>query len=147
MVDVVKNKPIHHSINRSVCCARETIIPFLVFNFTLFVFSCQTAVAETLRDPTRPPTASSAPRSTTQDKEIEIYTSGPRLQAIMISDKHRSAIISGKSVGIGDKIGNAQVIRINESEVVLKDGDSFKTLKIFTHGSKQIKINNQQVTR
>ncbi len=147
MVDVMKNTSIYHSTNRNVCCAHETIIPFLVFNFMLFIFSCQTAVAETLRDPTRPPTVSSAPHNTTQDKEIEIYTNGPRLQAIIISDKHRSVIISGKSVGIGEKIGNAQVIRINEGEVLLKDGGSFKTLKLFTHASKQVKINNQHATR
>ena len=127
--------------------SHQKMITFIYFFCGLCFFPYQIAVAEVFRDPTRPATVRSTPYNVTQDKEAEIDTSGPRLQAIMISDKHRSAIISGKSVGIGDKIGNAQVIRINESEVVLKDGDSFKTLKIFTHGSKQIKINNQHVTR
>ena len=147
MVDVMKKKSIYSEARRRMRYSHQKMITFIYFFCGLCFFPYQIAVADVFRDPTRPATVRSTPYNVTQDKEAEIDTSGPRLQAIMISDKHRSAIISGHRVSIGEKVGSAQVINIHASEVVLKTGGSFKTLKLFTHTSKHVKINNQHIKR
>ena len=147
MVDAMKIKSIYSDARLRKLYTHRAMIKFIYFACGLCIFPYQIAVAEVLRDPTRPATVRSSPYNVTQEKEAEIDASGPRLQAIMISDKHRSAIISGHRVSIGEKVGSAQVINIHESEVVLQTGRSFKTLKLFTHTSKHVKINNQHVKR
>lgn len=86
------------------------------------------ACAENLPDPTRPPaelvTSPSAPGSAA-------VPSGPVLQSVQISPSSRSAIISGQRVVQGGAYGDARVVKISESEVVLKSGSDYQTLKLF----------------
>ena len=105
----------------------------LSFIFALCLLPCHIATAEVLRDPTRPPTV----RTVSSDKDIEIVQSGPQLQAVIISENRRSAIISNRSVTMGDSIGGAQLIKINESEVVLRSGEKLQTLKLFPRSAKR----------
>ena len=151
MAGVMNKKPIrngtHH--HRNVRRTHSTLLILSVV-FMLSIIPYHASADEMLRDPTRPPDALSSPRQIIQDKEdkqMEVVISSPRLQAVMISGNHRSAIISGRSVTVGEKIGHAQIIRINESEVVLKSGGESRTLRLFTHPSKQIKANNQHTAR
>ncbi len=115
----------------------------LSFSFALCLLPCHMAMAEVLRDPTRPPNM----QSITPDKEIEMARSGPQLQAVIISENRRSAIISNRSFKMGDNIGGAQLIRINESEVVLRTGGRLKILKLFPSSSKRTIASDQQATR
>lgn len=85
-----------------------------------------TGHAETLPDPTRPPDLLGAGRN-----DDAAAASGPVLQSVLIAPGRREAIISGKTVRPGDKFGDARVVRIVESEVVLRNGKSLLTLKIF----------------
>lgn len=110
--------------------------------FTLCLLSPM-AMAEILRDPTRPPNM----RSIAPDKEIDIVRSGPQLQAVIISENRRSAIISNRSVNMGDSIGGAQLIIINESEVILRTGNRLQTLKLFPASSKRTIASDRQETR
>lgn len=82
--------------------------------------------AETLPDPTRPVDSGVAQASASgADGE-------PVLQMIRISKNHKpSAIIDGQSVQPGDSFGGARVVKISETQVVLKSGDVYKTLKLF----------------
>jgi MSHA biogenesis protein MshK len=84
------------------------------------------ALAEPLPDPTRPPPgwAESAP-------DMAATVSGPILQSVQISAAGRTAIINGQLVRVGQKIGDARVIRISEDEVVLKGGTGMETLSLF----------------
>lgn len=82
--------------------------------------------AESLRDPTRPPA------------ELEVVAAGgaemakgPILQSVLISAGRKSAIIGGQVVGLGEKYGEARVVKITESEVVLKTGTVTETLRLF----------------
>lgn len=87
---------------------------------------CAVASAnEVLHDPTRPPTFVFTPQ------EREIVNVGPVLQSIAFASGRRTAVISGQTVKTGSKIGEAKVVRINETEVVLKTGNSLQTLKLF----------------
>lgn len=89
------------------------------------------AVAEVFSDPTRPPAAfiqAAAPASTAA---TGTPAAGPVLQSVMISPQRSVATINGQAVVVGDKVGDATVARIGETEVVLRSGKSLQTLKLF----------------
>lgn len=83
--------------------------------------------AESLPDPTRPPAELGAVAA----EGAEMGVKGPRLQSVLISAGRKSAIIGGQVVGLGEKYGEARVIKITESEVVLKTGNVKETLRLF----------------
>lgn len=111
--------------------------------FVLILLPSNRGTAEVLRDPTRPPNVHSIVR----DKETEIVRRGPQLQAVIISENRRSAIISNRSVNMGDTIDGAQIIRINESEVVLKTGDRLQILKLYPNSSRRTIPSDRHATR
>lgn len=77
-------------------------------------------------DPTRPPNAAS---ETAAGPAAAV--AGPRLESVLIAPNRRIAVISGRAVPLGGKYGEARVVRISESEVVLQNGDQRETLKLF----------------
>ncbi|WP_292934458.1 hypothetical protein [Noviherbaspirillum sp.] len=83
------------------------------------------AVAQVLSDPTRPPAAASSELASGQ------AATGPILQSILISPHRAEAIINGQTVKVGDKVGDAKVVKITESEVLLSSGKDLKALKLF----------------
>jgi MSHA biogenesis protein MshK len=101
----------------------------------LALSSAGAAYAENLPDPTRPPAELSAPASAPGGAVVK---TGPVLQSVQISPSSRSAIISGQRVVQGDVIGDARVVKISESEVVLKSGSEIKTLKLFPGVEKRV---------
>jgi MSHA biogenesis protein MshK len=80
--------------------------------------------ASNLPDPTRPPV------SVNTAVQIEL-PSGPTLQLIRTLEGKRIAIISGQTVKVGTKFGDAKVMRIDEDRVVLRGPDGVQTLKLF----------------
>lgn len=88
---------------------------------------CAGAAAEMV-DPTRPggaPVASAPARG---------------LQSTIVSAERKLAVIDGKRVGIGDKVGNASVVEIGPYHVVLKRGMERSTLRLQPY---TIKHNNR----
>jgi MSHA biogenesis protein MshK len=83
------------------------------------------ALAQALNDPMRPPTAYTAPESGGSD------AGGPVLQSVMISPTLKAAIINGEMVKLGGKFGDAKLVKISESEVVLKSGEETQILKMY----------------
>jgi hypothetical protein len=86
------------------------------------------AQAQTLGDPTRPPAGQRAGGAGGRPAGD---SAGPVLEAIIISDTSRAAIISGEHVILGGKIGQARLVQVSEAAVVLLTGDSRRTLKLF----------------
>ncbi|BBI98655.1 hypothetical protein FGKAn22_03480 [Ferrigenium kumadai] len=84
------------------------------------------ALAEELPDPTRPPVAILAPSAT---GAIEAPATG--LQSVIISGHRRAAIIDGETVELGRKHGDARLIEVNESSVVLKGSQGRQVLTLF----------------
>lgn len=83
-------------------------------------------------DPTRPPAVLSAPAG----NQSEPGSSGgePQLQSILVSLKpggRRVAVIDGKTLREGGKIGGAVVESIRPTEVVLRKGNQRQVLKLF----------------
>ena len=107
--------------------------PLAVFGFAPYSSAYADGI---LHDPTRPPAALFAPQ------EQETTDVGPVLQSVSLASGRRSAIISGQRVKAGSKIGEARVISINETEVVLKTGNSLQTLKLFPDVEKHSVVKN-----
>ena len=90
------------------------------------------AQGSALSDPTRPPGAGAWQQGTQ-----EVAPAGKQLQSVLLSGGRRVAIIDGTMVALGGKLGEARVVRISETEVVLKTGEETETLKLFPSVDKQ----------
>ncbi|MCW5603022.1 MAG: hypothetical protein KIT18_00515 [Burkholderiales bacterium] len=88
--------------------------------------SLDVAPAQTLNDPTRPP-----PGYADAEPAGGAQRAGPVLQSVIITPSSRSAIISGETVRLGGRYGNARLVKVSENEVVLKDGDETLVLKLY----------------
>ena len=96
------------------------------------------ALAQTLLDPTRPPTIM---METSSNSEV---SSGPVLQSILIAPNRRVAIISGQTVALNGKYGEQTLIKMSETEVVLRNGKELQILKLFPDFDKKlIRANNK----
>ena len=85
------------------------------------------AMAQGLNDPTRPPTGFAI-----GDPDAAGDGGGGLvLQSVMISPTGRAAIINGEMVKLGQKYGDAVLIKVAENEVVLKSGAGTQVLKMY----------------
>jgi MSHA biogenesis protein MshK len=82
------------------------------------------ARAQIATDPTRPATgfAAEAPAGA---------AAGNQLQSVMISPTQSAAIINGVRVRLGEKYGDAVLVKVAESEVVLRSGSEQQVLKLY----------------
>lgn len=95
--------------------------------FALFT-AASFASAENMPDPTRPPASLGVVQ---EGNAAAPVSSGPVLQSVLISPWRRIAIISGQTVAVGDKFGEARIVKISEGEVVLRNGNELQTLKLY----------------
>lgn len=73
------------------------------------------ALAQPLADPTRPPAqASAAARQAEPPRQ--------RLQSVLISARRSIAVIDGRPVPLGGRVGDATLVSIEPSEVMLERG-------------------------
>ncbi|OGA26148.1 MAG: hypothetical protein A3I02_07450 [Betaproteobacteria bacterium RIFCSPLOWO2_02_FULL_67_26] len=86
------------------------------------------AAAQVMNDPTRPPSGQA-----TADPDVagDAEGGGLVLQSVMLSPTLKAAIISGAMVKLGEKYGDAVLIKVAESEVVLKSVDGSQVLKLY----------------
>lgn len=85
--------------------------------------------AQSLADPTQPPAALGAPQ-----QGAEATPGAPQLQSVLLSRNpggRAVAVISGQTLRLGGKIGDAVLVRIGQNEVVLRRGKALETLKLF----------------
>lgn len=76
-------------------------------------------------DPTQPPA--------TGDGQAEGLgpRDGLRVESILIAPDRRLAVIDGQQVTIGGRVRGAAVVRITETEVVVRGADGEQRLKLF----------------
>jgi len=55
-----------------------------------------------------------------------------RVNAIIVSDERRIAIVNGRRVGVGDVIGDATVVSISKAEVILDVDGKAQSLRVNT---------------
>lgn len=93
------------------------------------------AFAQGLPDPTRPPVALS------DSGQQAAEAAAPVLQSVLISPSRRLAIIDGQTVRQGEKFGASRVVKITETEVVLRggggNGNTTQILKLFPQVEKR----------
>ena len=104
----------------------------LALALTGMILLSATAVAETLADPTRPPAALMPAQAASAG------SAGTALQSVLISHGRRIAIINGKEVRVNDLYNGARVVKILESEVVLRNGRDVQVLKLFPDVDKRV---------
>jgi len=92
------------------------------------VLNCASAGAQLANDPTRPPAGLAIGATDTGGAGD---AGGVMLQSVMISPTQKSAIISGVMVKLGEKYGDAVLVKVSENEVVLKSGDAQQVLKLY----------------
>jgi len=94
------------------------------------VLALMPAVAspQAVNDPTRPPDALGAGAV---DAGAGDGGGGMTLQTVMISPTGKTAIISGVTVKLGQKYGDAVLVKVAETEVVLKSGAMNQVLKLY----------------
>jgi MSHA biogenesis protein MshK len=90
--------------------------------------------AQVYVDPTRPPPLPGAQ----QESGPVAVPPGPVLQSVLTSPLRRMAIISGRTVRLGDRVGDAVVADIRETEVVLRSGRQTQVLKLFPNVQKRL---------
>jgi MSHA biogenesis protein MshK len=83
------------------------------------------ALAQGLADPTRPP-------SLTEAAPAAATTQGPasRLQSVLISSGRKVAVIDGRTVRLGERVGDATLVAVGPARVVLQKGAEYQTLKL-----------------
>ena len=80
-----------------------------------------------LADPTRPPAVLDAKIEQSAEQPATV----PVLQSVLISPTRRLAVINGQTVALGEKYGEARLVKISEGEVVLRNGQDVQVLKLF----------------
>lgn len=100
-----------------------------------------TRAADVLRDPTRPPAALYA------TDEPAMTRTGPVLQSIRRANGRYTAVVNGETVKVGSRIGDARVVKISDTEVVLKTAEDLQTLKLFPDVEKRPAATNRRPRR
>lgn len=80
-----------------------------------------------LEDPTQPPMRHNADILTAPDEKPVMQWN---LSSILIAPNRRLAVINGRTLTLGDFIGDAQVIAIKAHAVTLKIGDEQTQLRL-----------------
>jgi MSHA biogenesis protein MshK len=113
---------VEHLIRKTAC----SLIAKLLFVAAGIISA--SAIAQV--DPMRPPDAPQTGSASDMNKSV--------LKSILISSQRTEALIGGKVVRVGERIGNASVVKISESEVILRDENGLQTLKLFPGIEKRI---------
>jgi len=86
------------------------------------------ALAQGLSDPTRPPREILGGSA---DAYEPAAGSSP-VQVVIISKNRRQATINGRTVNLGERYGNATVVRITDEEIVLQKPEATETIRLYS---------------
>lgn len=99
--------------------------------FALATLLAMPAMAGSLPDPTALPSMQTA----NGGEDQQAWT----LTAIKLSHKQKIAVIDGQEVTVGGRYQDARVVRIGESEVVLRRGRDTTVLKLYPNIEKTLR--------
>jgi MSHA biogenesis protein MshK len=89
----------------------------------LCAVSSGAAWAQGISDPTRPPGGLA-------ESSEAVGSGGPVLQSVMLSPTRKVAVISGEMVVLGGRYGSSRLVRLTETEAVLKNGADVTVLRL-----------------
>lgn len=87
-----------------------------------------TCLAQALSDPMRPPAFAAPSASATGEPASE---GGSVLQSTLLSNGRRIAMIDGKPMRVGDRIGAARIISIEPGAVTLREANKTRVLQLY----------------
>lgn len=90
-----------------------------------------------LPDPMAPPPKAAAALPQTQDANEPVRRVTYRLQGVKMNASHRSAVINGQMVSVGDVVDGATVVSIESDTVMVQSGEDPITLKLLRNEVKQ----------
>lgn len=83
-------------------------------------------LAQALSDPMQPPAFAVAPSGEPAAASTELI-----LQSTLMSKGRRIAMIDGKPMKVGDRIGGAKIVAIDSASVTLRDAETIRVLKLY----------------
>ena len=99
------------------------------------------AQAQGLVDPTRPPDAP-LPGN---DAGLIATRAVPQLQSVLVaSSGRRVAVIDGRTVRVGDRVGEASVDGIGETTVTLRRGKTLETIRLYPKAAERNNAGKKQ---
>jgi MSHA biogenesis protein MshK len=102
----------------------STVISIFTLSLALAAGTC---LAQELQDPMRPPSFSGQAGG----DPAEPSQFGPVLQSTLLSNGRRIAMIDGKPMKVGDKIGDGRIVAIDPATVTLREGKTTRVLEMF----------------
>lgn len=96
--------------------------------------------AENLPDPTRPPSVLGPLPPGFGEEPDNAPAPMPVLQSIILSPTRKAAMISGQTVILGEKFGDARLVKLTPSEAVLRTGEGLQVLKLFPDVEKKERL-------
>lgn len=108
--------------------------------FLLLLLMAGVCQAENLPDPTRPPSLLGPLPPAFGEEPDSTPAPIPVLQSIILSPTRKAAIISGQTVVLGEKFGEARLVKLTESEAVLRTVDGVQVLKLFPDVDKKERL-------
>jgi len=104
----------------------------------LTLFAVASSALAQSADPTRPPAAWLAPVDDAV-KAGSTTSGGLRLQSVLLPQGGKPvAVIGGKTVPLGSRVGDATLVRLNEREAVLQGADGVTHLYLTPDVEKQM---------
>lgn len=98
---------------------------FRSFSWVLLLFGLPGGgLAQPLADPTAPPAAAG------KAADGDSLSARTRLQSVLLSPQRKLAVIDGRLVALGAKHGDATLVRITPTEVVLRGAGEEQVLKL-----------------
>jgi MSHA biogenesis protein MshK len=91
----------------------------------LGLFASASAYCASFTDPFRPPREMEAPVASAS------APAGPRLESVLIAPDRRIAVINGQQYSEGAAFGEGRVLRISETEVVIRRSGRDEALKLY----------------
>lgn len=82
--------------------------------------------AQALQDPMRPPAFAASPGAAAAPAPP-----GMVLQSTLLSNGRRIAMIDGKPMQVGDRIGDARIVAIGPASVTLREGKTTRVLELY----------------
>ena len=110
---------------------------FFLAGVPLAAAASMVSAASTLADPTRPPAIFAQPGEQAGDEPA----GKPVLQSVIISPGRKIAIISGQTLKLGERYGDARLVKITETEVVLRTENEYQSLKLYPQIEKKTSSN------
>lgn len=96
---------------------------------------------DTLPDPTRLPAVLASPTASKESTADPSATAS--VQAIKYGPMYQAVVINGQEIPLGGRYGDAKVVAITSTEVVLRTGKEKQVLKLFPDAEKKVAASAQ----